>query len=50
LNEEGQIFIEPQGLCVMAGLGVEDGKARQALDAVRERLGRRMDGAGESCV
>ena len=38
LNEEGQIFIEPQGLCVMAGLGVEDGKARQALDAVRERL------------
>ncbi len=38
LNEEGQIFIEPQGLCVMVGLGVEDGKARQALDAVRERL------------
>ena len=38
LNDEGQIFIEPQGLCVMAGLGVEDGKARQALDAVRERL------------
>ncbi len=38
LNEEGQIFIEPQGLCVMAGLGVWDGKARQALDAVRERL------------
>ncbi len=37
-NDEGQIFIEPQGLCVMAGLGVEDGKARQALDAVRERL------------
>ena len=38
INDEGQIFIEPQGLCVMAGLGVEDGKARQALDAVRERL------------
>jgi len=38
LNDEGQIFIEPQGLCVMAGLGVADGKARQALDAVRERL------------
>ena len=37
-NDEGQIFIEPQGLCVMAGLGVEDGKARQALDAVRDRL------------
>ena len=38
LNDEGQIFIEPQGLCVMAGLGVWDGKAMQALDAVRERL------------
>ncbi len=38
LNDEGQIFIEPQGLCVMAGLGVEDGRAQQALDAVRERL------------
>jgi cellobiose phosphorylase len=35
---EGQIFIEPQGMCVMAGLGVEDGKARQALDSVAERL------------
>ena len=21
-NEEGQIFIEPQGVCVMAGLGI----------------------------
>jgi len=37
-NAEGQIFIEPQGLCVMAGLGVSDGKAQQALDSVRERL------------
>ncbi len=37
-NEEGKIFIEPQGLCVMAGLGVADGKARQALDMVKERL------------
>ncbi len=37
-NEEGKIFIEPQGLCVMAGLGVADGKARLALDAVKERL------------
>lgn len=35
---EGQIFIEPQGMCVMAGLGVEDGRARQALDAVAQRL------------
>ncbi len=35
---EGQIFIEPQGMCVMAGLGVEDGRAQQALDAVADRL------------
>jgi cellobiose phosphorylase len=35
---EGQIFIEPQGMCVMAGLGLKDGKARQALDAVATRL------------
>ena len=35
---EGQIFIEPQGMCVMAGIGVADGKAEQALDSVRERL------------
>jgi cellobiose phosphorylase len=26
-NKEGQIFVEPQGICVMAGLGVEDGRA-----------------------
>ena len=37
-NEEGQIFIEPQGICVMAGLGIEDGKARKALDSVAARL------------
>jgi cellobiose phosphorylase len=36
--EEGQIFIEPQGMCVMAGLGVDDGRARQALDSVANRL------------
>jgi cellobiose phosphorylase len=35
---EGQIFIEPQGMCVMAGLGIIDGRARQALDSVAERL------------
>ncbi|MCX5673352.1 MAG: glycosyl transferase, partial [Planctomycetota bacterium] len=27
-NEEGQIFIEPQGICVMAGIGLRDGEAR----------------------
>ena len=36
--EEGQIFIEPQGMCVMAGIGTDDGKAKQALGSVRERL------------
>src|SRR5262249_35863428 len=37
-HEEGQIFIEPQGFCVMAGIGVAEGLATRALDAVRERL------------
>ena len=36
--EEGQIFIEPQGFCVLAGVGVKEGKAKQALDSVKERL------------
>ncbi len=36
--EEGQIFIEPQGFCVMAGVGAEDGKALRALDSVGEQL------------
>jgi cellobiose phosphorylase len=35
---EGQIFIEPQGMCIMAGMGVEDGKAVQALAAVNQHL------------
>ena len=30
-NEEGQIFIESQGMCVLAGIGVDDGRAAQAL-------------------
>ena len=37
-NDEGQIFIEPQGICIMAGIGLEDGRAGRALAAVRERL------------
>ncbi|MFP4974660.1 GH36-type glycosyl hydrolase domain-containing protein [Paenibacillus sp. CN-4] len=37
-NEEGQIFIEPQGICVMAGIGVEGGEAAKALNSVQERL------------
>ncbi len=35
---EGQIFIEPQGICVMAGLGLADGRAQRSLDSVAERL------------
>ena len=38
-NDEGQIWIEPQGMCVMAGIGLEDGLAERALDSVAERLG-----------
>ena len=37
-NKEGQIFIEPQGMCVMAGIGVDSGEAQKALDSVKERL------------
>ncbi|HOQ05804.1 MAG TPA: hypothetical protein PKY88_11380 [Anaerohalosphaeraceae bacterium] len=36
--DEGKIFIETQGWGVMAGLGLEDGKARQALDSAWEYL------------
>ena len=36
--EEGQIFIEPQGMCVMAGIGIETGQAARALRSVEERL------------
>ena len=37
-NEEGQIFIEPQGICIWAGLGIKDGRAQKALDAVARHL------------
>ncbi|MEU4693485.1 glycosyl hydrolase family 65 protein [Actinoplanes sp. NPDC023714] len=37
-NDEGQIFIEPQGICVLGGVGLEDGLAVKALDSVAERL------------
>ena len=36
--EEGQIFIEPQGFCVLAGVGVKEGLAKKALDSVKEKL------------
>ena len=35
---EGQIYIEPQGFCSLAGVGVKEGLARRALDSVKERL------------
>ncbi len=38
VNEEGQIYIEPQGMCIMAGVGTEDGKALKALKSVEEKL------------
>jgi cellobiose phosphorylase len=37
--DEGKIFIEPQGFCVYAGLGLKDNRAALALDSVREHLG-----------
>ncbi len=36
--EEGQIYIEPQGFLVMAGVGVKEGLAQKALDSVRKHL------------
>ncbi|MFV0414151.1 MAG: GH36-type glycosyl hydrolase domain-containing protein, partial [Oscillospiraceae bacterium] len=35
---EGQIFIEPQGMCVMAGIGIKGGQAARALQSVEEKL------------
>ena len=37
-NEEGKIFIESQGFCVMAGIGLDDGKAAKALQSVEKHL------------
>jgi cellobiose phosphorylase len=36
--DEGKIFIEPQGICIMAGIGLADGKAHQALESVNKHL------------
>jgi len=36
--EEGQIYIEPQGMCVMAGVGIDNGNAKKALDSVKAKL------------
>jgi cellobiose phosphorylase len=37
-NEEGKIFIEPQGMCVMAGIGLKDGSALRAMESVKKYL------------
>ena len=37
-NEEGKIFIESQGWCSMAGIGMEESMVEKALDSVKERL------------
>ncbi|MCL2264610.1 MAG: glycosyl transferase [Treponema sp.] len=36
--EDGKIFIESNGFAVMAGIGVDDGRAVKALDSVKEHL------------
>jgi cellobiose phosphorylase len=37
-NDEGRIFIEPQGFCVMGSIGLRNEMAVRALDSVREHL------------
>jgi cellobiose phosphorylase len=37
-DDEGRIWIEPQGICVMAGIGLDDGRASKALDSVETHL------------
>ena len=37
-NEEGKIFIESQGWCVLGGAGKDNGRARQALESVHKHL------------
>jgi len=37
-NEEGKIFVESQGFCSMAGIGLEDGLVEKSLDSVKEWL------------
>jgi len=37
-NEEGKIFIESQGWCTMAEIGMEEGMVEKSLNAVKEHL------------
>ncbi|MCR5453264.1 MAG: glycosyl transferase [Lachnospiraceae bacterium] len=36
--DEGKIFIESQGFCVMAGIGLEEGKCLKAMESVEDKL------------
>jgi cellobiose phosphorylase len=38
VNKEGKIFIESQGWCTMAGVGLEDGMVEKSLNAVKTYL------------
>ena len=37
-NEEGKIFIESQGWCTMAGIGLEEGLCDKAIDSVERMM------------
>ena len=37
-NEEGKIFIESQGFCTMAGIGLEEGMCDKAIDSCKKYL------------
>jgi len=37
-NEEGRVFVESQGWCVLGGAGAANGRARQALESVHRHL------------
>lgn len=37
-NEEGKIFIESNGFCGMAGIGLDDGRLKKAMDSVKKYL------------
>lgn len=37
-NEEGKIFIESQGFCGMAGIGLDDGLVEKSMNSVKEWL------------
>jgi cellobiose phosphorylase len=37
-NSEGKIFLETQGICPMAGIGLQNGYAKKALQSVHQHL------------